>query len=290
MGNDYIIILNGNDNLNKFNVSFLNELTNEPILFYEINIHDKYKEKVERQKILFSNCCEWDNWEINPLTNYVSPKIIVNDECGKIDSNNWISRNIDYSYNNIQKIEYKYKKKDLDFNNELKYLPVIGEYYLNNKKYEDSVNALTIFIELAANKDKIDIYTHYMGFILLAKAYILGNYGMSLVTETIGKAIDLIPTKQEAYSLMGNFLYDVCNYDLSYFVLKDCLNLNNDNEYPVYYKTCNIEGNYKIIFAAMMTGQMDEAKNYLNMLKELNDECFTTMINNIEMVLHEYSY
>tara|TARA_B100000123_G_C25739972_1_gene433372 strand:+ start:2136 stop:3227 length:1092 start_codon:yes stop_codon:yes gene_type:complete len=282
--NDYIITLNGNDNLNRFNVSFLDNLISERILFYEINIHDKHNEKIERQKILFSKHCKW---EICEFTNYVSPKIIINNEIGKVDSKNWISRNIDYSYNNIEKMRISYEKNAINIKEDSKYLLIIGEHYLNSNKIKDSIQLLTIFTDVAFNLDKMDIYTHYMGLVLLAKAYILGNKSIFLIRETIGKAINLIPTKQEAYSLMGNFLYDVCNYDTSYYLFKDCLNLEIDSKYPVYYKSCNIEGNYKIIFALMMTGEMDEAKKYLNMLKELNDENFAIMINNIENILEE---
>lgn len=282
--NDYLLILNGNDNVKRLNTSFLDKLEYESILFYELRLHDKHNEIIDRVKLLLSNKCEW---KVNKFTNYIYPVVNLNNDICNVDLNNWIQRDVDYSYNNLNEMLFKYSNNQLDFNEELDTLLVVGDYFLKHKAYSDTINALSLYIKLELNKNDNE-YLLYMGHLLLSKAYMLSNANINLITNEIGNAINLMPKMHNAYSLMGNYLYDLCKYDTSYTLLKDCLSLENNNEYPVHYKNCSIEGNYNIIFAAMLIGEMDEAKKYLNMLKDLNDKSFTDMINIIETIISEY--
>lgn len=282
--NDYLLILNGNDNVKRLDTYFLDNLEHKSILFYELQLHDKHNEIIDRTKLLLSNKCEW---KVNTFTNYIYPVVNLNNDICNVDLNNWIQRSVDYSYNNLNKLVSKYLNDELDLNEELDTLLVVGDYFIKNKTYFDAINALSLYVKLGINKNDNE-YLLYMGHLLLSKVYMLTNANIKLITNEIGNAIKLIPTMHNAYSLMGNYLYDLCLYDTSYALLKDCLSLENNNEYPMHYKNSSIEGNYNIIFAAMLIGEMEEAKKYLNMLKELNDKNFTDMINIIEKIISEY--
>lgn len=264
---DFLLLLDSNDHIVNLN-ECLKKITNK-YSYYECIIYYPTEQFILRNKFIISTKYKWRTYNSNNLivnTNN-DPSIT-----GEYVSNVWIQREYNCSIVNYNLIE----KKILSPNYENELLFAIGKYYYN-KNDSKTGYMLNMFINSMNNAEDTIQYEYdkellYYGYIILTKYYIKCVRHLNVIINTISKAIMIYPNRAEAYSIIGNYFYEIGNYNLCYYNLEKALSLSKiDNCYMCYQNSYSIENNYNIIMASIILDKNKSAFQYLKTLKKTNN-------------------
>lgn len=261
---DFLLLLDSNDHIINLN-ECLKQITNK-YSYYECIIYYPTEQVMLRNKFIISTKYKWRIYNSNNLIVNTSnePSII-----GKYDKNVWIKREYDSSIVNYNLIE----EKILNSNYEKELLFALGKHYYN-ENYSKTGYMLNMFINSMNSAEDTIQYEYdkeilYYCYIVLTKYYIKCIQHKDVIIDTIQKAIMVYPSRAEAYSTIGNYFYQIGNYNLCYYNLEKALSLSKiDNCYMCYQNSYNIENNCNIIVASIILDKNESAFHYLNTLKK----------------------